>query len=148
MQRIIKITVILSALLLFSCNKYEIKKYKIKSPTKSQKDEIDYILSEKGIGDVEIDSANGEIIIEYIPNLNTLRRIEEYLDENDLLTEELPKINPKYLEEDENELVLDTLIDIMTDDLQESEDSIIERLSLDTANVRKDSISVVSDTLR
>jgi hypothetical protein len=146
MQRIFKITLIISLLTLFSCTDYEIKKYKIKNPSAKQREEIDNILSEKGIGDVEIDSANGEIIIEYIPNLNTLRRIEEYLEENDLLLEELPKINPKDLEEDVKALELDTLLEEITEELQNKEDSIIETVSTQLATdtnvvVKKDTLT-------
>jgi hypothetical protein len=144
MQRIFKITLIISLLTLFSCTDYEIKKYKIKNPSAQQREEIDNILSEKGIGDIAIDSANGEIIIEYIPNMNTLRRIEEYLEENDLLLEELPKIIPKNLEEDVQALALDTLFDEMTDSLQNREDSILEKANTKLAI---DSNAVVSDSL-
>ena len=59
--------------------------------------------------------------------------------------EELPKINPKDLEEDVNALELDTLLEEMTEELQNKEESIIETVSTQLAE--DTNVVVKKDTL-
>lgn len=126
MQRIFKISLLLCLVHLFSCQESEIRKYKVRKMTKAQIEALEKLEEEKGIKGIEVDTINGEVIVEYSSKLNTLRNIEDYLDDNDLLVEEYVKINPKLLKENKEELKFDTLVNQIADSLTKVEDSVLE----------------------
>jgi hypothetical protein len=131
MQRLFNITLfLLSFGVLCSCGKLVSKEYKLKNQPTAQKEFLSLLLEHKGIYDVRLDSAENILYFKYLPKKTDLEELELFLEENDLLKEEIiPAFKTKNIEEDEEQLALDTILQTLSEELPEV-DSLIENAVL------------------